>query len=53
MADSCSWPTMRGTIWKAPIPSPGLFRVFFYDDWTRPLPPEGFAARVIIKDSDR
>jgi hypothetical protein len=25
--------------------------VFFYDDWTRPLVPEGFTARLIVKDS--
>src|SRR5262245_27345494 len=32
-------------------PSPGLFRAFFYDDWTSPLAPEGFTARLIVKDS--
>jgi hypothetical protein len=41
-----AWHHLEGT-----YPEPGLFRVFFYDDWTRPLPPEGFAARAIIKDS--
>ena len=45
MADD-GWHHLEGT-----YPGPGLFRVFFYDDWTRPLPPEGFAARVIVKDS--
>ena len=45
MADD-AWHHLEGT-----YPEPGLFRVFFYDDWTRPLPPEGFAARAIIKDS--
>ena len=45
MADD-AWHHLEGT-----YPGPGLFRVFFYDDWTRPLSPEGFAARAIIKDS--
>ena len=45
MADD-AWHHLEGT-----YPGPGLFRVFFYDDWTRPLPPEGFSARAIIKDS--
>ena len=45
MADD-AWHHLEGT-----YPEPGLFRVFFYDDWTRPLQPEGFAARAIIKDS--
>ena len=45
MADD-AWHHLEGT-----YPAPGLFRVFFYDDWTRALPPEGFAARAIIKDS--
>jgi Heavy metal binding domain len=45
MADD-GWHHLEGT-----YRSPGLFRVFFYDDWTRPLAPEGFAARVSVKDS--
>jgi Heavy metal binding domain len=45
MADD-GWHHLEGT-----YPSPELFRVFFYDDWTRPLAPEGFAARVTVKDS--
>ena len=45
MADD-AWHHLEGT-----YPEPGIFRVFFYDDWTRPLTPEGFAARAIIKDS--
>ncbi len=31
-------------------PSAGLFRVFFYDDWTKPLAPKGFTARAVVKD---
>jgi hypothetical protein len=45
MADD-GWHHLEGA-----YPGPGLFRVFFYDDWTRPLPPQGFTARVIVKDS--
>ncbi|HET9215666.1 MAG TPA: heavy metal-binding domain-containing protein [Terriglobia bacterium] len=45
MADD-AWHHLEGT-----FPSKGLFRVFFYDDWTRPLSPEGFSARVIVRDS--
>jgi hypothetical protein len=32
-------------------PEAGVLRVYFYDDWTRPLAPEGFTARAIVKDS--
>jgi hypothetical protein len=45
MADD-GWHHLEGA-----YPSPGLFRVFFYDDWTRPLALEGFSARLIVKDS--
>jgi hypothetical protein len=45
MADD-GWHHVEGT-----HPSPGVFRVFFYDDWTRPLVPKGFAARIVVKDS--
>jgi hypothetical protein len=31
--------------------SPGLFRVFFYDDWTRPIAPQGFEANAVTKDA--
>jgi hypothetical protein len=45
MADD-AWHHLEGT-----YPSPGFFRVYFYDDWTRPLAPAGFMARLIVKDS--
>jgi hypothetical protein len=45
MADD-GWHHLEGT-----HPGPGLFRVFFYDDWTRPLASQGFSARIIVKDS--
>lgn len=45
MADD-GWHHLEGA-----YPGPGLFRVFFYDDWTRPMAPQGFTARVIVKDS--
>lgn len=45
MADD-GWHHLEGAYLDA-----GLFRVFFYDDWTRPLEPKGFVARVIVKDS--
>lgn len=45
MADD-AWHHLEGT-----YPSPGVFRAFFYDDWTRPLAPKDFTARLIVKDS--
>jgi len=30
---------------------PGVFRVFFYDDWTRPIAPQGFEAHAVTKDA--
>jgi hypothetical protein len=45
MADD-AWHHLEGT-----YPTPGIFRIFFYDDWTRPLAPSGFTARLILKDS--
>ena len=45
MADD-AWHHLEGT-----YPSAGLFRVFFYDDWTKPLTPTGFVARTVVKDA--
>src|SRR5262245_1905685 len=45
MADD-GWHHLEGA-----YPNAGLFRVFFYDDWTRPLASEGFSARLIVKDA--
>jgi hypothetical protein len=45
MADD-GWHHLEGA-----YPRAGLFRVFFYDDWTRPLSAEGLAGRLIVKDA--
>lgn len=45
MADD-GWHHLEGT-----YPGPGLFRVFFYDDWTRPLSSQSFEAQIIVKDA--
>lgn len=45
---------MAGNAWhhvEGVYPSAGLFRVFFYDDWTKPLAPKGFTARAVVKDA--
>jgi hypothetical protein len=46
MADD-AWHHIEGT-----YPTPGLFRVYFYDDWTRPLTPTGFNARLAVKNAN-
>jgi len=40
------WHHLEGT-----YPSAGLLRVFFYDDFTRPMAPKGFAARAVLRDA--
>ncbi|HKT81297.1 MAG TPA: heavy metal-binding domain-containing protein [Vicinamibacterales bacterium] len=45
MADD-SWHHLEGA-----YPSAGLFRVYFYDDWTKPMAPAGFSARAVVKDN--
>ena len=45
---------MAGNAWhhvEGVYPSAGLFRVFFYDDWTKPLATTGFTARAVVKDA--
>jgi hypothetical protein len=44
MADD-AWHHVEGT-----YPEAGLFRIFFYDDWTKPLETKGFTGRAIIRD---
>ena len=45
MADD-AWHHLEGT-----YPSAGLFRVFFYDDWSKPLTPTGFVGRITLVDA--
>lgn len=45
MADD-AWHHLEGT-----YPRAGLFRVFFYDDWTKPLAPKGFTGHAIVRDA--
>jgi hypothetical protein len=44
MADD-SWHHLEGT-----YPHGGPFRVFFYDDYTRPMPVKGFSGTVVLLD---
>jgi hypothetical protein len=44
MADT-GWHHVEGT-----YPSNGLFRVYFYDELTKPMPVKGFTARAIVTD---
>src|SRR6202158_38507 len=44
MADD-SWHHLEGT-----YPRGGPFRVFFYDDYTRPMPVKGFSGSVVLLD---
>ena len=37
MAASSSWRQTTGIIWREPIPPAGRFRVYVYDDYSRPL----------------
>ena len=45
MADT-GWHHVEGT-----YPSAGLFRVYFYDELTKPMSPKGFVARAVVTDS--
>src|SRR4051812_27580055 len=40
-----AWHHIEGT-----YPQDGLFRVFFYDNFTKPLPVKGFVGSVVIRD---
>jgi hypothetical protein len=46
MADD-SWHHLEGT-----YPLGGPFRVFFYDDYTRPMPVKGFSGSVVLLDAN-
>jgi hypothetical protein len=46
MADD-NWHHLEGT-----YPPGGPFRVFFYDDYTRPMPVKGFSGTVVLLDSN-
>jgi hypothetical protein len=46
MADD-SWHHLEGT-----YPRGGPFRVFFYDDYTRPMPVKGFSGSVVLLDAN-
>src|SRR5580704_1284696 len=46
MADD-SWHHLEGT-----YPPGGPFRVFFYDDYTRPMPVKGFSGTVVLLDAN-
>jgi hypothetical protein len=46
MADD-SWHHLEGT-----YPRGGPFRVFFYDDYTRPMPVKGFSGSVVLVDAN-
>jgi hypothetical protein len=43
---SDAWHHLEGT-----YPQPGLFRVFFYDNFTKPLNANAFSGRVVLRDS--
>jgi hypothetical protein len=47
MADT-GWHHVEGT-----NPSAGLFRVYFYDELTKPMPVKGFSARALVTDANR
>src|ERR1700681_2546414 len=42
-----SWHHLEGT-----YPRGGPFRVFFYDDYTRPMPVKGFSGSVVLLDAN-
>ena len=50
MAVSSTWPRMRGTTSKARIRRTASSGVFFYDNFTKPLPVKGFIGSVVIRN---
>src|SRR4051812_17496506 len=42
---SDTWHHVEGT-----YPNPGLFRMYFYNDYTKPLEPKGFSGSVVVLD---
>jgi hypothetical protein len=44
---SDTWHHIEGT-----YPRPGLFRMYFYNDYTKPLPARGFTGEILVLDAN-
>jgi hypothetical protein len=42
------WHHLEGT-----YPSPGLVRLFFFDNFTKPIAPKGMTGRIVVEDSGK
>ena len=49
-AASSSWRRTRGTTSKARFQPGNVFRMFFYDNFTKPIPVKDFQARVVTRE---